>query len=116
MVREPSARSTGTERLHLSALRQARGITLEQIADNTKISLRFLRAIEDEEFEKLPGGIFNTSYIRQYARAIDQEESDLLAYYNLKMGVESADTSRNERNSEQARVKGFRLPAALARM
>lgn len=97
--------------LHLAALRQSKGVTLEQIADVTKISIRFLRAIEDEEFDKLPGGIFNTSYIRQYARAIDQEESDLVAYYNLKVGAElGAATSQN---AGQTRVKGFRFPAAL---
>jgi cytoskeletal protein RodZ len=43
--------------------------------------LHFLRAIEAEEFEKLPGGIFNTSYLRQYARATGYDESELLAHY-----------------------------------
>ena len=112
MVRQISAHPTRCGPLRLAALRQARGITLEQIADATKISMRFLRAIEDEEFEKLPGGIFNTSYLRQYARAIDHEESELLAYYNSKMGVTSAVTATNEGSSSQ-RVKGFRFPAAL---
>ncbi|MGH9667045.1 MAG: helix-turn-helix domain-containing protein, partial [Bryobacteraceae bacterium] len=58
--------------------------SLEQIAESTKISIRFLRAIEDEDFEKLPGGIFNTSYLRQYAAAIGFDESDLLAQYHCR--------------------------------
>ncbi len=113
MVITTSVRPTRFETLHLAALRQSRGITLEQIADNTKISMRFLRAIEDEEFEKLPGGIFNTSYIRQYAKAIEHEETELLEYYNLKMGVGSSTTSQNDGASNQAKVKGLRFPAAL---
>ena len=40
--------------LNLAVHRQKEGISLEQIAEVTKISIRFLKAIEDEEFEKLP--------------------------------------------------------------
>ena len=76
--------------LGLSRLRTSAGISLEQIASGTKISVRFLRAIEAEEFDQLPGGIFNTSYLRQYAAAIGYDVGDLLAYYNLKMNVPAA--------------------------
>src|SRR5579872_5883407 len=68
--------------LGLKSIRRNRGITLEQIAASTKISVRSLEAIERGDFRKLPGGIYNTSYIRQYARAIDYDESSLLAFYH----------------------------------
>src|SRR5260370_30836633 len=74
-----------TCRLDLSIERQRKSISLEEIADKTKISLRFLRAIEDEEFDKLPGGIFNTSYLRQYAMAAQYDETQLLACYDQKV-------------------------------
>lgn len=61
--------------------RQQRGISLEAISASTKLSVRHLEAIEAGEFSRLPGGIYNTSYIKQYARAIDFDEDDLLAYY-----------------------------------
>ncbi len=70
--------------LGLSRFRQKRGVTLEQVAEKTKISIRFLRAIEAEEFEKLPGGLFNTSYIRQYAAAVGFDEGDLISQYKEK--------------------------------
>jgi cytoskeletal protein RodZ len=73
--------------LGLATIRQNRGISLAQIAESTKISIRSLEAIEQGEFNKLPGGIYNTSYIRQYARAIDYDESALLSYYNQSSGV-----------------------------
>ena len=73
--------------LDLSRLRKMAGVSLEEIAAGTKISLRFLRAIESEEFDQLPGGIFNTSYLRQYAAAIGYDEGRLLAYYDLKMNT-----------------------------
>ena len=72
--------------LGLATIRRNRGISLEQIADSTKISVRSLEAIERGEFRKLPGGIYNTSYIRQYARAIDYDESAILAVYHREMG------------------------------
>jgi cytoskeletal protein RodZ len=76
--------------LGLSTIRRNRGISLEQIADSTKISIRSLEAIEHGEFRKLPGGIYDTSYIRQYARAIDYDECALLAYYQREMARSEA--------------------------
>jgi len=80
--------------LGLSTIRRNRGISLQQIAESTKISIRSLEAIEQGDFGKLPGGIYNTSYIKQYARAIDFDESEILAAYHLEMkrGRASADS------------------------
>ena len=75
--------------LGLATIRHNRGITLEQIANSTKISIRSLEAIEQGDFRKLPGGIYNTSYIRQYARAIDYDESVLLNFYYRQVNAES---------------------------
>ena len=76
--------------LGLATIRRNRGITLEQIAESTKISIRSLQAIEQGDFRKLPGGIYNTSYIRQYARAIDYDESAILALYHREMAPREA--------------------------
>src|SRR5580692_347498 len=70
--------------LDLARFRKRAGVSIEEIADSTKISSRFLRAIEDEQFEQLPGGIFSTSYLRQYAEAVGYDEDALIAHYNQK--------------------------------
>lgn len=75
--------------LELATIRRNRGITLEQIAASTKISVRSLEAIEQGDFRKLPGGIYNTSYIRQYARAIDYDEAAILAFYHREMNTDA---------------------------
>jgi cytoskeletal protein RodZ len=96
--------------LELATIRRNRGISLEQIADSTKISVRSLEAIERGDFRKLPGGIYNTSYIRQYARAIDYDEAAILAFYDREMNTAPA-------NPEPGRGKGrFNLlrPASVA--
>jgi len=81
--------------LGLATIRRNRGITLEQIADSTKISVRLLDAIERGEFRKLPGGIYNTSYIRQYAKAIDYDEAAILSVYHREMHTDGV-TSRED--------------------
>src|SRR6201996_7676808 len=56
--------------------REFRGITLDAITRVTKISNRHLLALEQEHFDVLPGGVFNKSMGREYARVVglDQEE------------------------------------------
>ena len=85
-----------------AAKRRERGITLDHIANTTKISMRSLKAIEEGDFAKLPGGIYNTSYIRQYARAIDVDECELVEVYR--------DSCPGEKSSKEVRktdVRGF---------
>ena len=93
--------------LSLSTIRRNRGISLEQIAESTKIGVRSLEAIERGEFHKLPGGIYNTSYIRQYARAIDYDESAILAVYHEKMGPAET-TDATARRNQSGLLNGFR--------
>ncbi len=64
-----------------AGIRASKGISLQDIACTTKITLRYLQAIERGEFDKLPGGVYNVNYIRQYARAVDIDESGLLEHY-----------------------------------
>lgn len=71
----------------LSLLRRRRGISRQEIAEQTKISPIYVRAIEKGEFEKLPGGIYSISYIRQYARMIDFDEDELLRLLEAKTGI-----------------------------
>lgn len=57
--------------------REARGVSLRQIADATKLSVRILDALEREKMAYLPGGIYRRSIVRSYAREIglDPEET-----------------------------------------
>ena len=74
----------------LHAVRQKKGVSLREISEATKISLYHLEAIEKCDFRKLPGGIYATSYIRQYARAIGFDEFELLARYHEVTGAPPA--------------------------
>ncbi len=68
-------------------MRQKSGVTLQEISQSTKITVRNLEAIERGDFARLPGGVYATSYIRQYARAIGYDEFELLAHYHRVTGA-----------------------------
>src|SRR5579863_7559849 len=70
--------------LNLAGARIEKRITLDEIVRSTRIAQHFLEAIEAEDFGQLPGGVYNTSYIRQYARAIGYDETALLEHYHSK--------------------------------
>jgi cytoskeleton protein RodZ len=61
--------------------REMRGISLDEIATATKISSRNLRAIEEEKFNQLPGGIFNKGFVRAYAKFLGIDEEQMVAEY-----------------------------------
>ncbi len=100
--------------LGLATIRRNRGISLEQIAESTKINIRSLKAIEGGDFKKFPGGIYNTSYIRQYAKAIDFDEAELLAFYRIQMGVASS-SAENTAEPQWQRCCRRRIPAGFYR-
>jgi len=54
-------------------------ISLEKISLDTKIGVRLLEAIEAEQFEKLPGGVFRRSFVLQYARALGVDSEEIAA-------------------------------------
>ncbi len=61
--------------------REQRGISLDAISTTTKISPRMLRAIEDEHFDQLPGGVFNKGFVRAYARQVGLDEEETVSDY-----------------------------------
>jgi cytoskeleton protein RodZ len=78
------------EQLRLA--REARGISLREISEQTRISMRYLEAIEANDFKRLPGGIFNRSFIKAYARYIGYDEKDAIDAYTHALR-EQGDTS-----------------------
>ena len=68
--------------------REMRGITLEEISESTKITSRCLRALEEEEFDKLPGGVFNKGFVRAYAAYLGLDEDKAVADFVAASGGE----------------------------
>lgn len=62
--------------------REMRGITLDEIAESTKISRRHLQALEKDQFDQLPGGVFNKGFVRAYARFLGIDEDQAVSDYS----------------------------------
>ena len=54
----------------LKTERESRGVSLDEIAAATKIGKRYLEALEDDDFDSLPGDVFTRGYVRAYAEHI----------------------------------------------
>jgi cytoskeleton protein RodZ len=68
---------------HLKREREMRGVSLEEISLATRIAPRFLAALESEQWEKLPGGVFNRGFIRSIAHYLGLDEDSMVAEYAL---------------------------------
>jgi cytoskeletal protein RodZ len=84
--------------------RERRGLELDAISNTTKISTRMLRALEDEHFDQLPGGVFNKGFVRAYARQIGLDEEEAVADYLAAL--------RESQIQQQSILPDFRAPAS----
>jgi len=65
----------------LAAVRQARGLSMEAVADATKISTRYVQALETNAFDRLPSAIFVRGYLKEIARVLELEPDALTEGY-----------------------------------
>jgi cytoskeleton protein RodZ len=69
----------------LKRRREERQITLSEISEATRIGIRFLKAIDSDNYSVLPGGIFTRSFIRAYAREIGMDDDEAISLYNQQI-------------------------------
>jgi cytoskeletal protein RodZ len=102
--------------------RQRRKITLESIAEGTKVPTRHLRALEQEEYEQLPGGVFNKGIVRSYCKYIGLDEQEWLEKFPSALPSEpepdwasfAENVRRNRANQRsQTRLRWFGVLAML---
>jgi cytoskeleton protein RodZ len=65
----------------LRQAREARGISVSEVAEQTRISPLYIQSIEDDNYKPLPGGIFNKGFVKSYAKFIGLDEQEALADY-----------------------------------
>lgn len=93
------AKGTFGERLKRE--RELREVTPEEVCKATRIAPRFLEALENEQWDRLPGGVFGRGFVRSIARYLGLSEEDLLSEYDLARGE----------NGNGAPAKAEQIPA-----
>jgi len=94
--------------------RELREVSLEEVAKSTRIGTRFLEALENEQWERLPGGIFNRGFVRAVAHYLGLSEEDLLAEYDLARTEQKTETPAANESSIPRPPKWIPIVAILA--
>src|SRR6185503_8578116 len=83
--------------------RELRGIDLREVAEATKISVRFLQALENGRIDILPGGIFPRAFVRQYAAYLGLDPERTVAEFIYATGGETPSAVPRETSMGPAR-------------
>ena len=65
----------------LRQAREERGISISEVAEQTRISSLYLKFIEEDNYKPLPGGIFNKGFVKAYAKYVGLDEQEALQDY-----------------------------------
>lgn len=93
----------------LRTARLDRGISLERIAAETRIRPDTLRAIEEEDFGRLPPEPFLSGFLRSFSQAVGVEAEETLDCYRRCRGICGAGTAEAVRTAERRAPRGLRL-------
>jgi cytoskeleton protein RodZ len=80
--------------------REMRDVSLDELTKATRISQRFLEALENEDWKKLPGGVFGRGFVRTIAGYLGLSEESLLSEYDMARG----DMSRESLARQEERI------------
>jgi cytoskeleton protein RodZ len=90
--------------------RELRGVELREVADATKISIRFLQALENDRIDILPGGIFPRAFVRQYATYLGLDPDRTVAEFVYAYGEHAGQPT----TPAPARSRSVRTPLLVA--
>lgn len=93
--------------------RELRGIDLREIAEATKISVRFLQALEQDRLDVLPGGLFPRAFVRQYARHLGLDAERLVAEFVFAQSGDRPQEKTAEPVARQGRSKFLGMLALI---
>src|SRR5713101_2472006 len=71
----------------MRAQRERMGLTLEQAAEDTRIREKFIKALENGDYNSLPGAVYTKGFLRNYAEYLGLEADELVAIYQQERGI-----------------------------
>jgi cytoskeletal protein RodZ len=97
----------------LRSARERRGLTIQQIAHETKIPLRLLESLEHGDLGAIPAGMYQRAEIRAYAKAVGLDQALALSELERALGTRSSSTDRHATSHGSTAVR-YRRPYPLA--
>lgn len=92
--------------------RQKKGITLEELEQITKIRIKYLRAIEEGDFEVIPGEVYLKGFLKSYAEAVGVPGENVLTWYEQLKGptvVEDETSYGQSAASQDASIRELKI-------
>ena len=77
----------------LRQAREERGISIAEVAEQTRISPHYLEFIENDDYRTLPGGIFNKGFVKSYAKYVGIDENEALQDYSKLISSQDSEIS-----------------------
>ena len=71
--------------------REARGLSIEDIHRSTRINMPMLKALEENQLEKLPAPVIARGFIRSYCKVVGLDETTALEMYDQEVGPHDLD-------------------------
>jgi len=69
--------------------REMREVSVAEVTKGTRIAQRFVEALENEEWDKLPGGVFSRGFVRSIVRYLGLNEEEFLSEYDMARGEQN---------------------------
>ncbi len=97
----------------LRAARENKNLTLNQISEETHISLRHLQSLEEGKYSNLPGGMYNRAFLRSYCTYLELDPAGFLARYEVEVGAHAEKPVKSKQRSPAVVSQPKRIPPLL---
>lgn len=87
----------------LKQAREARGLSISEVAEQTRISPLYLESIENDDYKPLPGGIFNKGFVKSYAKFVGVDDQEALQDYS-RLAASQTDANAEESKTYRPEV------------
>lgn len=88
----------------LKQAREERGVTISEVAEQTRISPLYLDSIDKDDYRPLPGGIFNKGFIKSYAKYVGVDENEAMQDYAHLMATQEPSEEDEETKTYRPQV------------
>lgn len=98
---------------YLKSVREEKGLELEDLAKETKIQKRYLRALEEEDYEELPGEAYVKGFLKNYAQALGMSLSEVSDLYVKENIAEDKISEKDEDIQKNLMVRNVKIAIVL---
>lgn len=97
----------------LRQAREERGISISEVAEQTRISPHYLDSIENDDYRTLPGGIFNKGFVKSYAKYVGIDEQEALQDYSRIIASQESSADSDSKNYKPEVLTDDRTSSSL---